>query len=142
MPGKKSCISLITYCLVATLGAALAFALIVTGGSVALASRQQADDEASTQLVPHSATELQSFRGMVTDSRCNGRHLRNSGLGPAECAHLCLRRGAGYVLVDGERRYRLEGDPQLLEPLVGTRVSVRGTRQGETISVRSAGPVF
>jgi hypothetical protein len=141
VPGKQSWISLITYCVLATLGAALAFALIVAGGSVALASRQQSDDQASAELVPHSA-ELQTFRGMVTDSHCNARHLRNSGLGPAECARLCLRRGASYVLVDGERRYRLEGDPQLLEHLVGTRVSVHGTRQGETISVRSAGPVF
>jgi hypothetical protein len=46
------------------------------------------------------------------------------------------------VLVDGDRRYRLAGDRALLEQLLGTRVSVRGTRQGETIFVRSAGAVF
>ena len=142
MPGKKSCVSLIGYCLLATLAAALVFALIMAGGSAALASRQQAgDNESSTQLASATA-ELQNFEGMVTDSSCGARHLRNSSRSPAECARFCVRGGAEYVLVDGERRYRLEGDRDLLEHLVGTRVSLRGMRQGETISVRSAGPVF
>jgi hypothetical protein len=128
--------------LLTTLGAALAFAIIVAGGSVALANHQQPGDSGASERLAPPGDQLQSFRGMVTDSHCGARHLRNSALGPNECARLCLRRGAGYVLVDGERRYRLEGDPELLERLLGTRVSLHGTREGETISVRSAGPVF
>jgi hypothetical protein len=138
VPGKHSWISLLGFCLVTVLGVGLAIAVIVAGGTVALASHQKAENiEGRNELEP-AAPGAQSYGGVVTDSRCGARHRRNSGLGPGQCARRCLRLGAGYVLVDGDRRYRLEGEPELLNRLLGARVNLIGRRQGETISVSSA----
>jgi hypothetical protein len=138
MKHYRSLGSLIGFCLLAVLGSALAFALIVTGGSVALASHQNSDEmQNAAPLVPNSPTGT-IFKGMVTDSRCGARHLRNSGMSPAECARACVRKGASYVLVDGERRYTLTGNEDVLQKLVGTRASVTGTRQGDSIVVNAA----
>ena len=165
---KRSWISLIGYCLMTALGAAMVFAIIVAGGSVALANHQVAtaeeiqNDAATPQISAGTPTEaatsqrnsdqqndapatpqhsdLESFSGLVTDSYCGARHRRRSNLTPEDCARACLRNGATYVLVDGDRRYRLSGDEESLNKLLGTRATITGTRQGETISVSSAGP--
>lgn len=158
----RSIISLITYCLMTTVGAALVFAIIVAGGSVALASHQSAsaaelqEDAAnplsSSQLQNNVApqqdqapsdpqhSDLSSFSGLITDSYCGARHQRHSSLTPEDCARACIRNGATYVLVNGHHRYKLNGNEGSLNKLLGTRATVTGTLQGETISVSSAGP--
>lgn len=162
----RSIISLVSYCLMTALGAALVFAIIVAGGSVALASHQNASAEElqedaaapqdSAQLQnnvsqQHSDqqdqspadpqhSELSSFSGLITDSYCGARHQRHSNLTPEDCARACIRNGATYVLVNGHHRYRLTGNEESLNKLLGTRATVTGTLQGETISVNSAGP--
>jgi hypothetical protein len=138
---NRSWISLVGFCLLAVIGSALAFAVIVAGGSVALASHQVSDEVHATPVTPNTPAGT-IFSGMVTDSRCGARHLRNSHLSPAECARACVRKGASYVLVDGERRYALTGDEDMLGKLAGTRVNVTGTRQGDTILVSSAASLF
>jgi hypothetical protein len=138
---NRSWISLVGFCLLAVIGSALAFAVIVAGGSVALASHQASDEEHATPAAPNSAAGT-TFSGVVTDSRCGARHLRNSRLSPAECARACVRKGASYVLVDGDRRYALTGEEEKLSKFAGTRVNVTGTRQGDTIQVSSAVSLF
>jgi hypothetical protein len=137
MKRDTSLASLIGFCLFAVLGSALAFAIIVAGGSVALASHQASDEMQNAPLTPNSPAGT-IFNGVVTDSRCGARHMRNSGMNPAECARYCVRKGASYVLVDGERRYTLIGNRDALEKLVGTRANVTGTRQGSNIVVTTA----
>ena len=126
------------------IGAALAFAIIVAGGSAALADRQSPDSEAQgqQQAISPASPGGESYQGVVTDSRCGARHLRNSRLNPTECARLCVRQGAKYVLVDGNRRYKLAGSEEALEKFAGQRIRVSGTRQGETIQVSSADSLF
>ncbi len=163
----RSIISLISYCLMTTLGAALVFAIIVAGGSVALASHQNASSGGLQEdaAVPQNSAALQndartqqhsdqqdqgpadpqhsdlsSFSGLITDSYCGARHQRRSNLTPEDCARACIRNGATYVLVNGHRRYNLSGNEESLNKLLGTRATVTGTLQGETISVSSAGP--
>lgn len=167
MKHKRSWISLVGYCLMTAFGAALVFAIIVAGGSVALASHQTASVEEmqnNLSAVPQSSSEMQTvaqvqpsgqpteapavpqhsdlatFSGLVTDSYCGARHQRHSNLRPEDCARMCLRNGAAYVLVDGDHRYKLSGSEDSLSKLLGTRASITGTRQGETISVSAAGP--
>ena len=169
MSYKRSWLSLVGYCLMTALGAAMVFALIVAGGSVALASHQSASAEeiqndvaaapqisAATQnqassVQQHSDqqndapaapqhSDLASFSGLVTDSYCAARHRRHSNLTPEDCARACLRNGASYVLVDGDRRYKLSGNEESLSKLLGTRATIIGRREGETISVSSVGP--
>jgi hypothetical protein len=137
-------ISLIGFCVLTTSGAALAFAIIVAGGSVALADHQYSSQEpkvaqngAQSPPNPVAAT----FNGMITDSYCGARHLRSSHQSPAECARTCVRKGAKYVLVDGDRRYQLTGGDDVLDRLAGQRANVTGTRQENVIAVDSAAPV-
>ena len=142
MKYNYSWVSLVGFCLLTALGAALAFAVIVAGGSVALASHQNSEEEQSASpLIPKTSAGT-IFSGVVTDSHCGARHFRNSHLSPAECARACVRKGASYVLVDGERRYTLSGGEDVLGRLAGERVNVTGTRQGNTILVSSAASLF
>jgi len=164
----RSIISLVSYCLMTAIGAALVFAIIVAGGSVALANHQSANTEELQEdaAVPQNSVkvqssaaptrlnsdqqdqapgepqhpELASFSGLVTDSSCGARHQRHSKLTPEGCARACIRNGATYVLVNGHHRYNLSGNEESLNKLLGTRATVTGKLQGETISVSPAGP--
>lgn len=141
----RSAISLIGFCIMTALGAALALALIVAGGTVALASHQAAEESqntptAQTPLVPNPVAA--TFNGMITDSYCGARHRKKFSQNSADCARACVRKGASYVLVDGDRRYRLMGGEDTLDGLIGQRANVTGTRQGEMIVVTSAAPLL
>jgi len=138
----RPAISLIGFCVMAALGAAFALAFIVAGGAVALASHQDAQQQpknpsiTQAPLVPSPVAA--TFNGMITDSYCGARHRKSSHQNSADCARACVREGATYVLVDGDRRFRLTGGNDVLDKLAGQRASVTGTRQGDTISVNSA----
>jgi hypothetical protein len=143
---KRSWISLIGFCLMTVFGAALVFALIMAGASVALASHQgseeQADQAPSTATTPVRPADLDTFTGMITDSYCGARHVRYPNLPPTQCAAACIRHGASYVLVDGDHRYKLSGSVMALSKILGTRARVTGTLEDDTIVVNSAGPMF
>ena len=142
MRKHRSWISLLGFCLGAVLVASLAFATVIAGASVALADHQAgATAEETRDLSPATPSPQPSgstFTGMITDSHCGPRHARNSHQNSSECARACFRRGASYVLVDGDRRYMLVGGESELSKLAGERASVIGTRQGNTILVNSA----
>ena len=144
---NRSWTSLIGSCILMALAAGVAFAVIVAAGSAALADRQSNDatSSAQPQLTSPASQEVApggTYQGVVTDSRCGARHLKNSGLNPAECARLCVRQGSSYILVDGNRRYKLVGSEEALQKFAGQRIRVSGTRQGETIQVTSAASLF
>jgi hypothetical protein len=138
---ERSWISLIGFCMGAVLLASLALAAILGGASVALANHgpdgipEEGREVAPATPGPGAGT---TFTGMVTDSHCGARHMRTSHQNAAECARACFRRGASYVLVDGDRRYTLVGGEATLSKLVGERVNIVGTRQGDAILVNSA----
>lgn len=144
MRRHRTWFSLLSFCVLTALGAALAFAILIAGGSVALASHQngvadEAQNVAPDTPAPHAGT---TFSGMITDSHCGARHMRNSNQTPAECARACYRKGASYILVDGNRRYTLIGGENSLDKLVGQRAHVVGNQQGDTIIVDSAAPIL
>jgi hypothetical protein len=145
---NRTWFSLLSYCLLLALGAALIFAIIMAGGSVALASHQSSTDAAEPSdgnVAPATPTPQvgTKFTGMITDSHCGARHMRHSNMTPAECAQACYRKGASYVLIDGNRRYTLIGGEGALNKLLGERATVTGTRQGgEAILVESAAPAL
>ncbi|HZP17332.1 MAG TPA: hypothetical protein VFB00_05170, partial [Terriglobales bacterium] len=97
MKNNRSWLSLLGFCFVAALGSALAFAAIVAGGSVALASHQNEVSEGSVENATAAPTMEKSsdrtFSGMITDSHCGARHMRNSYQNSAECARGCFRKG-------------------------------------------------
>jgi hypothetical protein len=137
----RSWISLVGFCMGTVLLASLALATIVAGASVALAShRAEGTSEEGREVIPTTppAEAGTTFTGMITDSHCGARHMRTSHQTSAECARACFRRGASYVLVDGDRRYTLVGGETWLSKFAGERVNIIGTRQGDAILVNSA----
>ncbi len=148
MRQHRTWLSLLSYCLLMALGAGLVFAVIIAGGSVALASHQSATEAAEgaeREAAPATASPRieAKFTGMITDSHCGARHMRHSNMTSEECARACYRKGARFVLVDGDRRYKLIGNDNSLSKLLGQRVTVTGTKQDENaILVNSAAPAL
>ena len=143
MKQRRSWISLLGFCLFTAIGAALALAMIFAGGSVALAGHQ-AEAAQVSQSSPESGLRLSGtrFTGMITCSRCRARHMRNSRMSSEQCAHACVRAGAMYVLIDGDRSYVLVGDNEVVGKFAGQRINITGTRQGDAILVDRASPLF
>ena len=141
MRQNRTWFSLLSYCVLICLAAALVFAIIVAGASVALASHQGVADDAKeptpATTVAHGGT---TFTGMISDSHCGARHMRKSNMTSTECARMCYRNGASYELVDGYRRYTLIGGENALGKLLGERAKVIGRLQDDTIIVDSAVP--
>lgn len=145
MRRHRTWFSLLSYCVLTALGAALAFALIVAGGSVALASHQVGDSGEGgsvSQATPAPQAGNTNFTGMVTDSHCGARHMRKSNLTSADCARACYRKGASYELVNGAQHYTLIGGESAIDKLVGQRAKVVGNLQDDTIIVDSAEPTL
>jgi hypothetical protein len=156
---QRSWLSLVAFCVLVVMIAALGSGVLIAGASVALAPHSQSEDTnpnaneayvgrpiafAGLPAVPvaqgvdeSGATSSRTFAGLITDSRCGARHRRNSDKSSAECARSCVRNGARFVLVDGEKVYTLEGDPAQLEKLASERVSVEGMLEGGTIKVKA-----
>jgi hypothetical protein len=145
-------LSLLGFRLLTALGAALAFGFIIAGGAIALASHEDSalqNSRASQKslsashppLLPSPVAAAVNLTGMITDSYCGARHRRGSQQSSAECARACVRKGASYVLVDGDRRYQLTGQGEALDKLAGQRANVTGTLEGTTIAVTSAAPI-
>ncbi len=158
---QRSWLSLVTFCTMTGLFVALGFALLLAGASLAFAAAQPASSaqpaavqmveqpavapaglqtQDTTQPIDDGAASGQTYAGMITDSRCGARHRMNSGKSSAECVRSCVRHGAHYVLVDGEKVHALEGDPVQLEKLAGERVNVVGMLEGDTIKVKAVVP--
>jgi len=60
-----------------------------------------------------------------------------SNLSTSECTQACLRRGANYILVNGDKSYRLEGRADELAAFSGPRVTLTGSLTGNRINVSS-----
>jgi hypothetical protein len=157
-----SWLALVAFCAVTTLTVALGLGVLFAGGSVAFAVAQshasaetqpdtpqfssgsgyreavEADVSRSSQLrqVDDDGAS-KTFAGIITDSHCGARHSMKSGKSSAECARSCVRNGAHYVLVDGDRNHPLDGNSKQFEALAGERVEVVGMLEGDTIKVKT-----
>ena len=104
------------------------------------AAQNPAMQNSTVQNVDQTTTpvgDLKTLNGMVTDSYCGARHIRNSNRSSTECARICVRRGAGYILVNGDGSYLLHGNKITINSFAGQRVKVVGTLDGHAIGVRS-----
>jgi len=79
----------------------------------------------------------QTYDGLVTCSLCGARHSARIGKTAADCTLLCVRGGAQFTLVHGDKAYRLDADARLLKKVVGQRARVVGSITGNTIRVSS-----
>ena len=82
----------------------------------------------------HAATR--SIEGVISDSMCGRTHMKTSKSN-AECVAKCLKGGAGYALVVGNKVYLLAGNPQTITPFAAKHVKVSGSVKGNTVTVTS-----
>jgi hypothetical protein len=144
---SRSLFALVTFCatttVVVALGMAVFFASVTVAFAVARTVAPAVADQASHDAVNGSAAKEEplavgeSFSGLVTDDHCGARHDMGSDKSPAECAKACVRNGAKYALVDGDRTYALEGNSEELARAAGLRVTVLGSLEGDNIQVSS-----
>jgi hypothetical protein len=134
-------------------GTAIAFAcalLIAIFAVMTAALTQPADAEAlptpaTPATTPHAsmqaseaaATQSHTFEGMVTCSKCGAKHSAAIGRSAADCTRGCVRTGASFALIDGEKTYILAGDLTAIKRVAGERARVAGALTGNTIQVAS-----
>jgi hypothetical protein len=137
-------------------GTAIAFAcalLIATLAAATIALIQPADAEAlpgaEISQVPESQqpesqsidpTRLQTFEGMVTCSQCGAKHSAALARNATDCTRRCVRSGASFALIDGDRTYILDGDLMAIKKVAGQRARLVGSVHGNTIQVSSVAP--
>ena len=126
------------------LATAVAFALAVCIATLSAAAESASEALAHPQTPSQSGAAhtgegtSESFEGVVTCSRCGARHSASLGKNAADCARVCVHGGAKFVLVNGDKTYVLEGDPDLLKRVAGRRTRIAGVASGNTIRVSSA----
>jgi hypothetical protein len=115
---------------------AVACASILWAASFRHTAALQDNSSQSAQAQP-SANPAQAYEGIVTDTRCGGKHSAAIGLSAGDCTRACVHSGEHFALVDGDKMYVLEGETEALKKAAGERVKVSGTLNGNTISVAS-----
>lgn len=124
--------------LIATLGAALSLT-----GEPAVGQEVESPAPAASAVVKPARQDLPqiyasaTFEGMVTCSQCGAKHAPKLGESAADCTRNCVRTGASFSLVNGEKVYQLGGDMDLLKRVAGTRTRIIGVMHGNTIEVSS-----
>lgn len=106
-------------------------------GANATGLKQDQTQENLRQEKQEEMTDVKSFSGLLTDSRCGARHARALGKSASECARFCVRHGAHYIIVNGANTYTLDGRSAQLRNFAGQRVVVMGSLQDGAIQVRS-----
>jgi hypothetical protein len=124
-------------CAVALLFACLGAAASASAGPTAEPTAEPGHPQGAAQQ-ESPATAAQTYEGMVTCSRCGARHSGDLGQTAADCARICVRGGASFVLVQPDATYVLDGDLGVLGRLAGQRARIVGTSDGKTIRITTA----
>jgi hypothetical protein len=94
---------------------------------------------AGLAAMPALAASTQTFTGKVSDSMCGAKH--KEGVPPADCVRACVKHGAKYALVVGDKVYTLDTSNKTnlddLNKLAWEEAKVTGTANGDVISVKS-----
>jgi len=93
-----------------------------------------------TGLLPAlAAGKSQTLTGQVSDAMCGAKHEESAN--PANCTRACVKHGASYVLVVGDKVYTLQASDKTaldtLDKLAGAKAKVTGEVDGTTINVKS-----
>jgi len=91
-------------------------------------------------IVPAMAGgKSQTLTGEVSDSMCGIKHEMPGKA--ADCTRACVKHGASYALVVGDKVYTLQTSDQVsldtLDKLAGAKAKVTGDVDGTTINVKS-----
>ncbi len=94
---------------------------------------------AVTLAFPMLAQSSTQLTGTITDSNCGAKHGM-AGMTPAQCTKTCIKSGANYALVSGDKVYTLKGDKAMMDKYAGSKVTVAGDADGTTVNVKSIKP--
>jgi hypothetical protein len=90
-----------------------------------------------------AGSKAQTYTGQVSDAACGAKHTMMPG-DDAECTRACVRQGAKYVLVVGDKVYALDAKDKAaldeLDKLAGQQAKVTGQANGDIIAVSSVAP--
>ena len=78
----------------------------------------------------------ESFTGVVADAMCAKNPAKAGAPTHAACAKKCIDGGTPAVLVVGDKVYKVS-NPDTLTAFAGKKVTVDGTLDADTITVKS-----
>ncbi len=82
-------------------------------------------------------SDVQTLEGTISDSKCGADH---SGRDSVKCTMGCLKNGSTYVLVVGDKVYKLDGNlGSGMNNVAGKGARVTGKVDGDTILVTRGG---
>ena len=81
----------------------------------------------------------QTWTGQISDSKCGQSHtaveLGNKKMSDRECAQMCVKNGAQFVLASDSKVYKLTNHDADLAAHAGQPVTIAGNLTGDTIWV-------
>jgi hypothetical protein len=75
-----------------------------------------------------------TITGVVSDSHCGAKHGM-ANMSDRECTQMCTSQGTQYVLVVGDKLYKLTNRDSDLKTHAGHTVNLTGDVKGDTIRV-------
>ena len=80
--------------------------------------------------------DVKTLTGNVSDAMCGKTHMMQ-GASAAKCTRECVKAGAEYALVVGDKVYTLKGDKTAIDKFAGENAVVKGKLSGSTVTVES-----
>jgi len=83
----------------------------------------------------------QTWKGAISDSKCNGKHPAGEHDGKkmteADCTAVCVKKGAKYVFVSEGKVFQLANQSsKQIAAHAGQQVELTGTLKGDTITAK------
>ena len=78
----------------------------------------------------------QTIHGYVSDAMCGAKHDKVSAEN-TKCVNKCIMGGSAAVIVSDGKVYNLKGNVAGVTKLAGDNVTVKGTIDGDTLTVAS-----
>jgi hypothetical protein len=83
----------------------------------------------------------QTWKGAISDSKCNAKHPAGEHEGKkmtdADCTGVCIKKGAKYVFVSEGKVYQLANQTsKTIAAHAGQQVELTGTIKGDTITAK------
>jgi len=93
-------------------------------------------------VVQVAAQSGQTWKGTISDSNCNDKHMSGEHDGKkmtdADCTAACIRKGAKYVFVSDGKVYKIANQKsKTIASHAGQQVELTGTMAGDTITVKT-----
>ena len=90
-------------------------------------------------VVPAAAQKEQTWKGAISDSKCNGKHPAGEhdgkAMSDADCTKVCMNKGAKYVFVSDGKVYQIANqNSKQIAAHAGHEVELTGTMKADSIT--------